>query len=125
MIQHSENVARAIFSPRMIVKGEIQPEAFRLRPSIAEDYISVMRMSHPKWMDDIRKIPQHKNRRLYGFAEMNVGEIKNTKLKSVEFEVSECPTEGTGRHRAKRSSCHIEIGTYNTISTILQVTTSL
>lgn len=47
IIPDSENVARAVFSPRMIKDGEIQPEAFRLRQSIAEDYLSVMRMSFP------------------------------------------------------------------------------
>lgn len=43
-IPDSENVARALFSPRMIKNGEIQPEAFRLRPSIAEDYLESVLM---------------------------------------------------------------------------------
>jgi hypothetical protein len=29
MTEDIENVARAIFSPKMVVDGEIQPEAFR------------------------------------------------------------------------------------------------
>ena len=73
MIEDIENVARAIFSPKMIIDGEIQPEAFRLRSSISENYLSVMRMSVPSWVEDVKKIPQRKNRKLYGFAEMNVG----------------------------------------------------
>ena len=76
MISDSENVARAIFSPKMIVNGEILPEAFRLRASITENYLSVMRITIPSWIEDIKQIPQRKNRKLYGFAEMNVGEIR-------------------------------------------------
>ena len=45
MIEDIENVARAMFSPKMVIDGEIQPEAFRLRPSISENYLSVMRMT--------------------------------------------------------------------------------
>ena len=88
MIHPSENVARAIFSPKMILKGEIQPEAFRLRSSICENYLSVMRMSFPSWVEDIKRIPQRKNRKLYGFAEMNVGEIRDIRLKDVVYDVS-------------------------------------
>lgn len=62
IIPDSENVARAVFSPRMIKDGEIQPEAFRLCLSIAGDYLSAMRMSFPSWIEDIKKIPQRKNR---------------------------------------------------------------
>ncbi|MBQ8487601.1 MAG: hypothetical protein IJ533_08140 [Prevotella sp.] len=81
MIANAEHVARALFSPRMIFNGEILPEAFKLRPSICESYLSVMRMSVSSWMNDIKAIPQHKNRILYGYAEMEVGEIRNIKLK--------------------------------------------
>lgn len=70
MIPDSENVARAIFSPRMIVDGEIQPETFCLRSSIKEDYLSVMRVAIPSWIDDIKLIPQRQNRQLYGYAEI-------------------------------------------------------
>ena len=93
MILDTENVARAIFSPRMILGEEIQPEAFRLRASINEDYLSVMRLSIPSWMDDIKHIPQRQNRQLYGFAEMNVGEIRNIQLKDVSYDVQEIPNE--------------------------------
>ena len=68
MIDGKENVARALFSPRMIVDGILQPEAFKLRTSILEDYLSVMRMIYPSWMDDIKSIPQRKNRVLFGYA---------------------------------------------------------
>ena len=40
-----------------------------------------------------RNIPQRKNRRLFGFAEMNVGEIRNIQLKRVKYDVKECDNE--------------------------------
>ena len=98
MIPDSESVARAIFSPRMIVNGEIQPEAFRLRPSIKEDFLSVMRMSFPSWIEDIKRIPQRKNRKLHGFAELNVGEIRQINLKRVEYDVRECGSDSISSH---------------------------
>lgn len=98
MIPNNENVARAIFSPKMVISGEIMPEAFRLRESINEDYLSVMRISIPTWIDDIKNIPQHKNRKLYGFAEMNVGEIRSIKLNNVSYDVCECNNNSTLSH---------------------------
>jgi len=97
-IPDTENVARALFSPKMIVNGEIQPEAFRLRPTIHEDYLSVMRMSFGSWLEDIKRIPQRKNRKLYGFAEMNVGEIRSIHLKGVRYDVLEVPSEMMESH---------------------------
>jgi len=98
MIEDKENVARAIFSPKMVINGEIQPEAFRLRASISEDCLSVMRMSFPSWIDDIKRIPQRKNRKLYGFAEINVGEIRNIHLQNVSYDVLERHSESAPSH---------------------------
>lgn len=98
MIPDTENVARAIFSPRMIIGDEIQPAAFRLRASINEDYLSVMRLSIPSWLDDIKRIPQQQNRQLFGYAEMNVGEIRNIQLKNVTYDVHEIPNEAMLSH---------------------------
>lgn len=98
MISDTENVARAIFSPRMIINGELQPEAFSLRSHLNEDYLSVMRTSVTTWLDDIKLIPQGKNRQLYGYAEMNVGEIRGIQLKDVVYDVEEVPAEATNSH---------------------------
>lgn len=98
MIPDSENVARAIFSPRMIVDGEIQPEAFRLRASISEDYLSVMRVAIPSWMDDIKLIPQRQNRQLYGYAEMNVGDIRGIQMNNAKYDVRELLNETLASH---------------------------
>ena len=83
-------MARAIFSPRMIVNGELQPETFRLRSIINEEYLSVMRMSIPSWTEDIKAIPQRKNRKLFGYAKMNVGDIRNIHLEGVTYNVEKC-----------------------------------
>lgn len=98
IIPDIENVARALFSPKMIKDGEILPEAFRLRPSISEEYLSVMRMSINSWIEDVKRIPQRKNRKLYGFAEMNVGEIRHIQLKGVEYDVKDCSQSGVQSH---------------------------
>lgn len=98
MIDGKENVARALFSPRMIVDGILQPEAFKLRSSILEDYLSVMRMIYPTWMDDIKSIPQRKNRVLYGYAKLNVQEIRDIQLSGVTYDVKDCSKNSTPSH---------------------------
>lgn len=86
MINNEENVARVIFSPRMVYKGVLQTEAFRLREHIAESYLSVLRMTIPTWQTDVMLIPQRKNRQLFGYAVMNVGEIREAKFQQVEYD---------------------------------------
>jgi len=98
MVEDSESVARAIFSPRMVVNGEIQPEAFCLRASIQEEYLSVMRTSFPSWIDDVKSIPQRKNRKLYGYAEMGVKDIRTIRLKGVVYDVKECASSDSPSH---------------------------
>lgn len=44
-IEDQENVARVIFSPKMIYNGKLLPATFELRSNIHEDYLSVLRMS--------------------------------------------------------------------------------
>lgn len=90
VINDTEYVARAIFSPKMVYRGMILPAAFELRPHLSEEYISVMRMSFATWKEDILKIPQRKNRELYGYAEMNVGDVRNIKMDGVKYDVKPC-----------------------------------
>lgn len=90
MIPSQENVARAIFSPKMVYRGMILPAAFELRSQLAEEYLSVMRMAFDSWNEDLLKIPQRKNRTLYGYAEMNVGDIRNIKKDHVMYDVKPC-----------------------------------
>lgn len=113
-IGDQENVARAIFSPQMIGEnGELLLAAFALRifkDGTAEDYISVNRMSVATWLDDIRKIPQRRNRRLYGYAELNVGQVHHIELQvnghEVTFNVFDCSEGSTASHAG--INCEIE-----------------
>ena len=98
MIGNHENVARAIFEPKMIYQGRLLAPAFELRPAIHEDYLSVMRMSVAGWKEDILSIPQHKNRHLYGYAELNVGDIRSIKLNVVEYDVKEVDNTKISSH---------------------------
>lgn len=91
-----EDVARAIFSPMMIDDdGRIKRAAFMLRHH--EDYISVCRMAVDSWFEDMLQIPQSKNRHLFGYAAMNVGEIRQLTFlyanKIVSFDVQDKQTE--------------------------------
>lgn len=93
MVENSEFVARAIFSPKMIYEGRILPSAFELRASIQEEYLSVLRVSIDSWKTDIMSIPQRKNRQLFGYAQMNVGEVRlNSTIPIVRYSVEECAT---------------------------------
>ncbi len=98
MITNDSNVARALFSPKMVVDGEIQPEAFKLRASIKEDFISVAQMSISSWLDDIKSIPQYKNRHLCGYAKMNVGAIRGIQLRGVAYDVRDCSNKSKPSH---------------------------
>ena len=98
MISDSENVARAIFAPRMVYQGHILPAAFELRAQINEEYISVIRMAIESWKDDMLRIPQRKNRKLYGYAEMNVGGIRNIRKENVTFDVKPCENDVSKSH---------------------------
>lgn len=98
MIADYEDVARAIFSPKMVFRGKILPAAFELRSQMSEEYLSVMRMAFISWKEDILNIPQRKNRRLYGYAEMNVGDIRNIRKEHVKYDVMPCDNTASPSH---------------------------
>lgn len=98
LIPDQENVARAIFSPKMVYRGMILPATFELRPHINEEYLSVMRMAFDLWKSDILNIPQRKNRELYGYAEMNVGDVRNIKKDNVVFDIKPCDNVSVKSH---------------------------
>jgi hypothetical protein len=98
IINNEENVARVIFSPRMVYKGILQTEAFSLREHIAESYLSVLRMAIPTWQNDVIQIPQRKNRQLYGYAMMNVGEIRDANFQNVKYDVKVCNNQTMKSH---------------------------
>lgn len=94
----AESVARAIFSPRMVYNGELQPEAFQLRASLREEYLSVLRMAISSWENDMMQIPQRRNRQLYGYAKMEVAEILSASFQNVDFDVRACDNEHLKSH---------------------------
>lgn len=76
MIANDSDVARAVFSPQMVnVTGIITRAAFSLRHN--EDYISVCQMNIDSWLDDLKSIPQSNERKMAGYAVLNVGEIRS------------------------------------------------
>lgn len=75
IIEDKANVARAIFFPQMINdRGLLSRAAFSLRHN--ESYISVCRMDIDSWLDDMKAIPANTERQLYGYAVLNVGDVR-------------------------------------------------
>ncbi len=105
-IADTEIVARAIFSPQMISpEGDLLLAAFALRvfkDGKAESYISVNRTSVDSWIDDIRRIPQRRNRVFYGYAELGVEQVHSIDLEvnghDIVFNVYDCSENSTPSH---------------------------
>lgn len=76
LIENQEDVARIIFSPKMIHNGKLLPAAFELRGQISEDYLSVLRTRIASWKSEKQMIPNRKNRTAVGYALLNVGKIR-------------------------------------------------
>ena len=101
VIDNSANVARAIFSPQMIdASGNITRAAFSLRHN--ENYISVCLMNVMSWMDDVKSIPNNKDRELVGYAVLNAGDIRNQafqyKKHHVTFDIVDKHSENNKSH---------------------------
>ena len=80
LVGNEEMVARVIFPPKMIHEGHILPAAFVLRPSINEEYLSVLRISIPTFNADIKNIIYGRKRSFYGFAVLRTDEIHRVKV---------------------------------------------
>lgn len=92
-IGNQENVARIIFSPKMIYKGKLLPAAFELRIQIHEDYLSVLRTSISSWQEEMCRIPNRKNRTAVGYALLNVGEIRSLSYADIVYDVLDKSSE--------------------------------
>lgn len=79
-VLNSELVARVIFPPQMILDGKVMPAAFVLRPSINEEYLSVLRIAGPTFNQDMKKLLYGRKRSFYGFAVLKVSEIHSIEL---------------------------------------------
>lgn len=84
-----ENVARLLFSPLFICDGILSQKAFTLDKDSNENYISVLRPAIDSFNTDFEGIKKEGNI-LYGYALLNVGEIRNCNIpyhKEIEFDV--------------------------------------
>lgn len=79
-VLNRELVARVIFPPQMILDGKVMPAAFVLRPSINEEYLSVLRIAFPTFNQDMKKLLYGRKRSFYGFAVLKVSEIHSIEL---------------------------------------------
>ena len=94
-----EDVARLLFSPLFICEGVLSQRAFMLESSTGETYISVLRLSMECFESDMEGIKREGNV-LYGYAQMNVGCIRNASVP----EHSEIKFDVLPRNAGKRKS---------------------
>ncbi len=93
MIENREDVARILFSPKMIHNGVLLPAAFELRSHISEDYLSVLRSSIPSWKEEMQLVPNRRNRTAIAYSTLNVGETRALSDYETIFDVEAFPSE--------------------------------
>ena len=82
-VANYEDVARMLFSPLFICDGVLSQKAFTLEAASNESYISVLRPSIPSFEADMEGIKKDGNT-LYGYALLNVGEIRGGRIEYSE-----------------------------------------
>lgn len=92
-IPNNDDVARVIFSPKMVRNGVLLLQAFTLTPENSEKYLSVLWTSQETWNTEVYLIPENEVRKRYGYALMNVGEVVDLNFSDVLFEVKHCPSK--------------------------------
>ena len=105
-----EDVARLLFSPLFICDGVLSQKAFTLEKDSNETYISVLRPRISSFNADMKCITKEGNI-LYGYALLNVGELRKCKIqhnKVIKFDV-------LPRNSGKRKS---HAGIFTTIDNI-------
>ena len=79
-IADEEKVARILFSPSHVYKGQVSPKAFKLEKlkSGAEDYISVLRYNADQ-LDSVSAVfqPRTKGDSRYGYTFLNARDVRN------------------------------------------------
>lgn len=99
MMDAQENVAR-VLKPVWVCDGEISPAAFNLRPHIRETYVSVLRESCKTFMNDLKVVTRNASPVFY--AEMNVAELRDLTVDSIEdnvtFDVNEIDNQSLQSH---------------------------
>ena len=91
-VDDTEDVARMLFSPLFIDKGQLSPTAFALRVfnDTPETYISVLRTCFDCFLSDTEQIKPPYANTIYGYALLNVGEVRGIKILSeqdIRFDV--------------------------------------
>ena len=78
----TEDVARMLFSPLFIDKGQLSPTAFALRVfnGTPETYISVLRTCFDCFLSDAEQIKPPYADTIYGYALLNVGEVRGKRF---------------------------------------------
>ena len=91
-VADSEDVVRMLFSPLFIDKGKLSPTAFALRVfnNKPETCISVLRTLFDCFLSDAEQIKPPSSNRVFGYALLNVGEVRTTKIlteQEIKFNV--------------------------------------
>ena len=82
-VADQEDVARMLFSPLFICDGILSQKAFTLEVASNESYISVLRSSISTFEADMEGIKKE-GYTLYGYALLNVGEIRGIRIEYSE-----------------------------------------
>lgn len=102
IVGSEENVARIIFSPSYIFDGRVSPTAFRwemLPSGTVEDYISVLRGDVSNFEEDTRSFKARtEGDTRYGYALLNVGEVRSIRIASDKEVVLSFPSKKFPSH---------------------------
>lgn len=98
-VDDTEDVARMLFSPLFIDKGQLSPTAFALRVfnDTPETYISVLRTCFDCFLSDAEQIKPPYANTIYGYALLNVGEVRGIKILSEQDIRFDVVPRGTGK----------------------------
>lgn len=98
-VADTEDVARMLFSPLFIDKGKLSPTAFALRTfnGKPETYISVLRVCFDCFLSDAEQIKPPLSNRIYGYALLNVGEVRATKFFGNQEIIFDVESRGAGK----------------------------
>ena len=93
-IADEEKVARILFSPSHVYKGQVSPKAFKLEKlkSGAEDYISVLRYNADQ-LDSVSAVfqPRTKGDSRYGYTFLNARDVRNLDYEFSNRKVERLP----------------------------------
>ena len=98
-VTDDEDVARMLFSPLFICDGVLSQKAFTLEKVTNESYISVLRPAIYSFSNDMEGIRKEGNE-VFGYALLNVGEIRNAKIEYRESITLDVLPRITGKRKS-------------------------